>query len=79
MEDYRKLLLQFIGSLTLCDHMGDVADGINLVLKKLGIEIGEWYDYSDLRKELDKMGVTTLYGTALDGDDNEDDDDIDYE
>ena len=30
-EDMRKLLLSLLGSLTLCDHMGDVANDIDVV------------------------------------------------
>lgn len=37
--DYRKLLLQFIGSLTICDHIGDVTNEIDTVLKKLGMPL----------------------------------------
>lgn len=66
--DYKNLLLQFIASLTLCDHMGDVADDIIVVLKKMEIAI-EWDDIDDLGKALGEMGVTTLYGTTLGEDD----------
>lgn len=62
--DYRTLLLQFIGSLTLCDHMGDVSDNVNEVLNRLGLDI-EWSEFNQLGSELGKMGVSTLNGTDL--------------
>ena len=62
--DYRELLLQFIASLTLCDHMGDVAGDIEKVLKEMGLTF-EWDDLDDLRTKLGEMGVTTLYGTKI--------------
>lgn len=67
--DYKQLLLQFIGSLTMCDHMGDVGEDVEKVLKLAKIDIDEWEDWSDLRNSLGKMGVTTLYGTELGSDD----------
>jgi hypothetical protein len=70
-QAYRDLLLSFIGDLTLADHMGDVSNDITQVLKRLGIDI-EWDELNDLRKQLGKMGVKTLYGTTLyDPDDDE--------
>jgi hypothetical protein len=68
--DYRMLLLQFIGSLTLCDHMGDVADDVNEVMKRMGVKI-KWDDWSDLGKSLHKLGVATLYGTELGSEESE--------
>lgn len=64
MLDYKGLLLQFIASLTLCDHLGDVADDINCVLKRLDYNI-KWDDLSELGDELGKLGITTLYETSL--------------
>lgn len=64
--DYRKLLLNFIGSLTLCDHMGDVSNDVNEVLEQMGLNI-EWEDWPDLAKELHAMGAETVWGTALYG------------
>lgn len=69
--DYRDILLRFIASLTLCEHMGDVADDIETVLDILGIKL-EWEDLYDLRMKLGKMGIKTLYGTALIDDEDED-------
>lgn len=65
--DYRTLLLQLIGSLTLCDHMGDVSNDVDFVLKKLGIEIEDWDEMYELASKLGEMGITTLYGTELTG------------
>lgn len=62
--DHRTLLLQFIGSLTLCDHMGDVSDDVAKVLDIMGLDI-EWDEWDDLGKALSEMGITTLYGTEL--------------
>ena len=60
----RNLLLQLIGSLTLCDHMGDVSNDVQYVLTKLGIN-DEWEDWPQLAEALHVRGVTTLYGTSL--------------
>ncbi len=68
--DYRELLLQFIGSLTICDHIGDVTNEIDDVLTRLGmplpaevatdtdwgIALGEW---------LGKQGITDMHGEPL--------------
>lgn len=69
----REILLSFIGSLTLCDHMGDVADDVCTTLKLLGLEeIAKEAD-NDTRDDfwlalstvLGKRGIKTLYGTNL--------------
>ena len=60
-EDYKKLLLSFIWTLTLADHMGDVLDDIDSVLGRLGINI-QWDDADDLRTKLTEMGIGSLYG-----------------
>ena len=66
--DYKTLLLQFIASLTLAEHMGDVSEVIDEVLKRVGrIDLLDYKDMSDLRTALGKEGVTTLYGTELTG------------
>lgn len=70
--DYKYLLIKFVASLTLCEHMGDVADDIETVLDLLGLEL-EWEDLDELREKLHKMGVTTLYGTALIDDEDDED------
>lgn len=68
--NYKDILLQLIASLTLSDHMGDVAGDIDGALKQAGVDI-EWDDLSDLGRKLGKMGVTTLYGTKLGEDEDE--------
>ena len=62
--EYRELLLKFIASLTLCEHMGDVFDDIDVVLKRIGVN-EEWNDETDLKLILDKIGVKKLYDTRL--------------
>lgn len=69
--DYRTLLLAFIASLTLADHMGDVSNEVEEVLRCLGLKI-EWDEMHELGTALGKMGVTTLYGSDLSADDDED-------
>ena len=63
-DAYHNLLLSFIASMTLCDHMGDVGSDVTFVLRQLGMEI-EWNEWWELGDELDKMGIKTLYGTSL--------------
>lgn len=75
-DEYKALLLSFIGSLTLCDHMGDVTNDIDDVLKKLGLDI-EWDELHELGVALGKMGVKTQYGTELASDEAEEDDEDD--
>ena len=65
--DYKTLLLQFIASLTLAEHIGDVSEEIDEVLKRVGRIDLLYEDMSDLRTALGKEGVTTLYGTELTG------------
>jgi len=72
--DYRDILLKFVASLTLCEHMGDVADDIETVLDIIGIKL-KWEDLYDLRRKLGKMGITSLYGTALIDEDDDGDED----
>lgn len=60
----REILLSFIASLTLCDHMGDVGDDIEKVLKLMGEDIA-FDDLRDLADALGARGVKTLYRTDL--------------
>jgi hypothetical protein len=82
----RELLLQLLGSLTLCDHMGDVADDVLHVIRQLGIPTSSPTPFDgiqlveggwrvEVRATLRAMGVRTLYGTSLDGDEPEEDED----
>ena len=64
VDDYRKLILQFIGSLSLADHLGDVANDTDTVLSRLGLVI-QWEEWFELQNKLRRMGVTTLHGTRL--------------
>lgn len=63
-DEWERFVLQFIGSLTLCDHMGDVTNDVDTVLKRLGYEV-DWDEMSDLADWLAERGVTTLQGTSL--------------
>lgn len=73
----RDLLLSLLGSISLADHLGDVANDVVTVLERLSIETpyadsyGEWW--SGLRRDLHNVGVTTLYGTELYDPNDEDD------
>lgn len=71
-----RLLMEFIASLTLADHMGDVSEDVSYVLKLLGMEdlaASDWGD--ETMQELHKLGVTTLYGTSLEAEPEDKDDD----
>ena len=59
-KDYKELILSFIYSLTLCDHMGDVADDIHEMLDRLDVNV-EWNKLSELRDILVKMGIDSIY------------------
>jgi hypothetical protein len=65
-EQYRELIFQFITSLTLCDHMGDAADTVDAVLRRLGIN-ESWATWADLPDVLRRNGTvpTTLHGDVL--------------
>ena len=60
----KNLLLSFIGSLTLCDHMGDVSNDVDFILKELGYDV-EWDDLNELSDWCGEQGIETLYGTSL--------------
>lgn len=71
--DYKELLLSFIASLTLADHLGDVFEDVDTVFEMIGVEVPEEVKYPEegeyneglgewLAKE---YGVKTLYGTSL--------------
>lgn len=62
--DYRELLLTFIGSLTLCEHMGDVMGDIETVLERAGEPI-DFDDLDQLARVLHERGHKTLYNTPL--------------
>lgn len=56
----RALILSFSYSLAMDDHMGDVADDVDTVLKKIGVNI-EWGEFPKLRRELEAMGIKSIY------------------
>ena len=66
-DEMKELLLGLIGSITLADHLGDVAADVQHVLKMLGAPYDslEWGALNELGPELGKLGVKTLYGTSL--------------
>ena len=67
----REILLSLIASLTLCDHMGDVADDVCTVLKMLSIEYDDTGDWElDVGRAMYSLGVKTLHGTEVGGDDD---------
>jgi hypothetical protein len=63
-NDYKELLMQLLGSLTICEHMGDVARDVEYVLKKLGHDF-KWYELHEVADYFGSIGATTLYGTSL--------------
>ena len=62
--DYRQILLQLIGSLTLDEHMGDVSNSVSEALTRAGFVV-DWEEWPDLRSWLAQQGITTLWGTDL--------------
>ncbi len=76
--DHRAILLSLIGSLTLCDHMGDVSNDVQEALDQIGLKI-EWHEWHELGNALGAMGVTTLLGTPLGSDEDDEDDDTEEE
>ena len=64
VRNLRGILLQLVASLTLAEHMGDVATCVRVTLNRLGMEI-DWADLDELALALGKMGVTTLHGTKM--------------
>jgi hypothetical protein len=65
--DYKKILLQFIASLTLSEDQGEIEEDIAAVFDAIDMDI-EWDDLDDLGRKLGKMGITTLYGSSLEDD-----------
>jgi hypothetical protein len=73
--DYKNLLLQLIASLTLCENDGDISEDCYYALEKMGIEIEEceesYNSMSDIAYTLSKMNITTLYGSSLSGEEED--------
>lgn len=63
-EEYRKLLLNLMGSLTLCDHMGDVLNAISFVMPELGMD-RKWWEVEEAKQILHDNGATALRGSPL--------------
>jgi hypothetical protein len=56
----KSYLLSWIKSLTLADHLGDVWDDVDVLLKYLGEDI-ESDDIEDLQQKLTDRGVLYLH------------------
>lgn len=65
----REILLSLCASLTLADHMGDVSEDVIEALRRAGITVEDRPWPQDVTHALHKLGVKTLYGTELGGDD----------
>lgn len=68
----RDLLLSFIASLTLCDHMGDVSNDIHDVLERMGEKellrsIGDGEEFEGLQDALHARGIKTMCGVSVGG------------
>lgn len=68
-EEYRALLLNFVASLMLCDHMGDVSNDMLIVLEDLGVKVEDMdeggREWGSLPRQLHQMGARTLYGSEI--------------
>jgi uncharacterized protein YijF (DUF1287 family) len=61
----RTLILQFAMSYTLCDHLGDVADDLDKLLKEIGV-VGDWDTDDAMVAAIHNLGVhTTLWGSSM--------------
>lgn len=69
-EEYKNKILQLIASATLSDHMGDMWDDLNKVAEDIGE--GELVsDHDELPKKLHERGITTVWGTEVGSDEEE--------
>lgn len=61
----REILLSLLASLSLCDHIGDVAADVFKALELLGMDVSEEVEsLDDVGRWLYRTyGVKTLYGT----------------
>ena len=69
-----ELILQLVGSLTLADHLGDVWDDVYHFMKLANVDASFLDDTEtdrEVQRELAKRGITTLYGTSLEGEESE--------
>lgn len=69
-EELKGLILQFAASCTLADHIGDVANDLDTLLKRIGFN-QEWSDFEELHDILAAMKIRTLNGTELELADDE--------
>jgi len=51
----------FIRSLALADHLGDVANDVDWVLKMMGVDAGSWGNLDELGEKLGDMGVKYMH------------------
>lgn len=56
-----ELILIFIRNISLADHLGDVADDIDSILKMLGVDAGSWGNLDELGDNLGNMGVKYMH------------------
>lgn len=68
--DYKTAFYQLLASITLADHLGDVAEDICHALEKVGdtegrraAEEGELFE--QLQELLSERGITTIHGTKI--------------
>lgn len=55
----RQIILHFVWSLCLCDHMGDVADALDEFLQQLGYDdVPRYDDLHELTGWLEQYGIT---------------------
>jgi hypothetical protein len=51
----RDILLSLIKGLCLADHLGDVANDIDLALRRMGLGHIKWDDLGELRQKLEEV------------------------
>lgn len=56
-----ELILSFVRNLSLADHLGDVADDVDILLKILDVDAGTWDSLDELGENLDKIGVKYMF------------------
>lgn len=63
-KDYKAMILSLVASATLCDHMGDMWNDLNFVLKEMG-EDDLLEEFDELPKKLHLRGIKTVYGSEV--------------
>lgn len=56
-----ELILIFIRNLALADHLGDVGDDVDSLLKMLDVKVGLWGSLDELGEILGDVGVRYMY------------------